>query len=315
MLAARVSVIPINHATKQPIWDLLPRDRETGKSTWKPYQDALAHPHDVNHWIEKRIEAFAAIGGAISGGAPDVGLLILDFDEPSFYDHWRDAVGDMADDLPVQETGGGGYQVLLRCPDPGGNEGLAWVPDETKLSGRRIAIEIRGEGGYAVMAPSLHPSGNRCAVAEGDLAQIPTVIQAKADTLKAAARKLCQAPFTRQEMEKREAQAIAQHRQIHAKRNGQTSVIDAFNAANDIEDILTRHGYTKRGDRYVRPDGMSGSVSARTDAPSTGAAMTPCVMARAPTGLAAMTPLTSTSHSSTPAISKMRSKRPLKRSG
>jgi len=86
----------------------------------------------------------------------------------------------LADGLPVQHTGreGGGYQVWLRCPEPGRNDKLAWVPDEQEKIGRRIAIETRGEGGYAILPGSLHPSGRTYQTIAGNFANIPTVPQA-----------------------------------------------------------------------------------------------------------------------------------------
>ena len=154
-IRAGISVIPIDHATKRPAMHLLPKG-EDGKPTWKPYQQKIADEMTVRRWIDAGIQAFAVVGGRVSGG-----LLVLDFDEPRFYEEWRNAVGELAGGLPVQQTGGGGYQVFLRCDNPGGNNKLAWVVNEREESGRSIAVETRGEGGYAVVAPSLHPSGNR----------------------------------------------------------------------------------------------------------------------------------------------------------
>ncbi len=55
------------------------------------------------------------------------------------------------------------------------------------------------------MAPgSLHPSGRRYEAISGDFTNIPTVSQAVADALVAAARKLDEAPFTRQQLEAKE---------------------------------------------------------------------------------------------------------------
>ena len=102
---------------------------------------------------------------------------------------------------------GGGYQVWLRCPEPGKNDKLAWLPDEAEETGRRCAIETRAEGGYAVAPGSLHPTGRRYEAIAGDFANIPTVPQAVADALLAAARKLDEAPLTRQQMEAQEKAA------------------------------------------------------------------------------------------------------------
>lgn len=253
-IKAGVSIIPIDHTTKRPAAKLLLRGK------WKPYQDAIADEATVRWWFASGIQSFAVVGGNVSGG-----LLVLDFDAEGFIDRWADAVGELANGLPVQQTGGGGYQVLLRCPDPGGNDKLAWMPDEQEDSGRTIAIETRGEGGYAVVAPSLHPSGNRYRwLSELTAANVPTVTQAHADKLLAAARALDEAPLTRQERERVESQARQAHRQRQAQANGQASVIDAFNAGHSIDAILSRYGYAKgMHGRFIRPGGKSESVSVK----------------------------------------------------
>lgn len=255
-IRAGVSIIPIDHQTKRPAANLLPRNDE-GKATWKPHQERIAREAEVHRWCMSGIRAFAVVCGKVSGG-----LLVLDFDAPGFYEQWTAAVGPLANGLPVQQTGGGGYQVLLRCPDPGGNDKLAWSPDDTEPTGRTVAIETRAEGGYAVVAPSLHPSGNRYKWLAGDAANVPTVAQEHADKLLMAARLLDAAPITRQEQERFEAQA----REAHQKRqsNGQASVIDAFNQAYAIEHLLDRNGYAKgpKG-RYIRPGGKSASISVK----------------------------------------------------
>ena len=87
------------------------------------------------------------------------------------------------DGLPIQRSGGGGYQVFLRCPDPGRNKKLARKKDKKTL------IETKAEGGYVLMPPSLHPSGNRYAWMIGGVDSIPTVEQERADFLIEAARR------------------------------------------------------------------------------------------------------------------------------
>jgi hypothetical protein len=215
---------------------LLPKG-EDGRATWKPYQQQVADEGTVRRWFASGAKAIAVVGGAVSGG-----LLALDFDAPGFCERWADAVSELANGLPVQQTGGGGYQVFFRCADPGGNDKLAWAADAQGETGRTIAIETRGEGGYAVVAPSLHPSGNRYKMLAGSLTSIPTVSQGHADALLDAARQLDEAPHAWREQERIEAQAREAHYRRHAQRNGQASVIDAFNAAHSIEAVLERFG-------------------------------------------------------------------------
>jgi hypothetical protein len=256
---AGLSVLPINHRTKQPEMNLLPRNAE-GKPVWTPYMQKAVDKATLRAWFAAGLKSFAIIGGAVSGN-----LLILDFDVERFYHAWLSLVGDLAEGLPVQRTGGGGHHVYLRCPKPGESVKLAFVPDDAQDSGRKTAIETKAERGYAVAPTSLHPDGTRYELLSGDLTQIPVVSQARADALLAAARKLDEMPHTRQEMQRIEQETADTHaKRARANRNGQTSVIEVFNERYAIEGILEYYRYTKgRGGRYIRPGGESESVSVK----------------------------------------------------
>lgn len=260
VLRSGISIIPVSQVDKRPLGSQLPRmnywpkdpratakDLARGRPTWKPYQTVRATEEDVERWIRANAQ-IAVVGGRVSGG-----LLILDVDEPRFQTAWGDEVGDLACDLPAQQTGGGGFQTFLRCPNPGANDKLAYVPDPTKPDGRAIAIETRAEGGYAIIAPSLHPSGNTYRMLRGDLAAIPFLSQAHADALLAAARKLDEAPLTTQQIQAA-AQAFAPPPPRTQYANGTGHVIDEFNRANRIESVMQAVGYTHRhGDRWAPP--------------------------------------------------------------
>ena len=109
------------------------------------------------------------------------------------------------------------------------------------------------------MPGSLHPSGRLYEAIQGDFTAIPTVSQDVANFLIAAARKLDEAPLTRQQMEakRKSAPTIDRHR---AESNGQASVIDSYNAKVTIDAELKAHGYDQQGDRWTRPGGKSLSV-------------------------------------------------------
>ena len=179
MLAARrakLSIIPINDLNKRP---------KTPKQSWSEHQKNIAAIYKVRRWAQS-CYAFAVVCGKVSGG-----LLVLDFDVAGFYPAWRKAVGSLADDLPVQQTGGGGHHVFIRTDDPGKNKKLAWSFESGK---RWAAIETRAEGGYVVVPPSLHPSGERYKWINGDLTSIKGVSQEDANALLKAARGLDETP-------------------------------------------------------------------------------------------------------------------------
>ncbi len=60
-----------------------------------------------------------------------------------------------------------------------------------------------------------------------------------------------------EEIERQKAMKNAKPRERAQK---QGSVIEAFNKAHSIEKMLEKHGYTRRGNRYIRPGGSSPSV-------------------------------------------------------
>lgn len=255
-VASGVSVIPIDPRTKRPAADLLPVGDE-GKHVWGPFAQSLPGESWVRKWEAANVESFASVCGNVSGGRE-----VLDFDVERFYSAWRDRVGELAEGLPTQRTGGGGYQMAWRCPQPASNTALAWMPDDTKESGRTIAIETRGEGGYAVMPLSLHPSGQRYEALQGDMANPPIISQARRDALIAAAVALDEAPKTRQQMQADEARGKRPESR-RGEANGQVNVIAEFNKARPIEGELEAHGYTRVGPRYARPGRDVGSVTVR----------------------------------------------------
>lgn len=237
------STLPIDARTKRP-----------ALASWQHLQTAPAGDEERLNW--PRTEAFGIVCGSASSMASADGgneLLALDFDVPGFLDAWLAEVGTLADGLTVQRTGGGGHQVLFFCPNAGSNEKLAWAPNPANPDGREVAIETRGNGGYVVVAPSIHPTGNRYEWLTGNLDSTPTVSQAHSDALKSAARKLCKAPLRKAEALRQE-QAKLTGNLARSSLNGQASVIEAYNNAHPIRDVLRSHGYAQSGLRMLRPN-------------------------------------------------------------
>ena len=248
-----LSMIPIGQ-NKKPHVQSLPRD-DADRPTWKPFQAKRATVEEVQEWFDTPLRrgptGVAAVCGQVSGG-----LLILDFDVAEFYENWCEAVGEMANGLPVQETGRG-YQVALKCDEPGRNNELAWLPDESEKTGRRIAIETRAEGGYAVLPPSRHPSGKHYKVVAGDFAAVPHVDMPRVKFLLDAARRLDQAPQTKQQLERAQKAKV---KRLTRNNNVAQDIIGQFNEQIPMAVMLHRAGYTASGDRFIRPGGSSPSV-------------------------------------------------------
>lgn len=146
-------------------------------------KDASRDPAVIRQWWTRWPDANIGLAtGAASGG-----VLVIDIDRAELYPQWRAQVGALADRLTVQQTGRG-YQIIGRCDAPGANVKLAYTADG------ETAIETRGEGGYIMAAPSLHPNGKRYEVIQGSFNDVPYLKLAEVEALLNAARKLDQTP-------------------------------------------------------------------------------------------------------------------------
>jgi hypothetical protein len=115
---------------------------------WKRYQDELPHPDQVDEWWFKFPAAnVGTVTGKISG------LVVLDADGPSGLASLK-ALGTPATTW-VSRTGRpeGGWQQFFKHPGNGTTIG--------NRAGLRPGLDVRGDGGYVILPPSLHASGRR----------------------------------------------------------------------------------------------------------------------------------------------------------
>jgi hypothetical protein len=204
-------------------------------TAWKPYQTAqteedVRRDFAADHW-----------GIAILTGIN--GLEVIDIDckydltgalEVDFFK----ASDELNNNAPAvvalmcQATKSGGYHVMYRCPEPGGNRKLASrppAPNEDQNT-TPVLIETRGIGGYVVVAPS--PGYD---VQFGDLENIPYITQATRDTILTAARSFDELP----EVE----QVYVPRRNFEVPTTGKTPW-DDYNDRVDCVDLLIKHGWT-----------------------------------------------------------------------
>jgi len=259
--AAGLSIIPINHKTKRPAGWLLPQAtnehgeplywRQVGagwettteytgkpKGTWSPYQKRRPTADEVAQWVGAGVQSIACVFGAVSGNAE-----LIDFDthgDQNWYDEWSDMAGD-----PVKRLGlafqrtGKGYQVAYRCATIEGNQKLA------QLSHTETMIETRGEGGYALLPPSLHPSGRRYELLSGRFSQLPMIHTDIRSHLLDCARLLSKVRFSEPSQKAPESATF--------NASGANEVAAAYNAKHSIEAALQRYNYTQQGSRWSRP--------------------------------------------------------------
>jgi hypothetical protein len=139
------SVIPLAIRDKHPAWSLLPKTR-SGKATWEQYQHQGATLSEVEWWFDRTPSNLGIVTGAISG------VVALDCDTVRAYSWVRAHLMDYHDRTPIVSTGKG-WHVFFKYPghDVRNSVSSLGVP----------GLDVRGDGGYVVAPPSIHPTGKK----------------------------------------------------------------------------------------------------------------------------------------------------------
>ena len=161
---------------------LVPKDKRPLLSSWAAYQHRRATAKEIDSWFEKWPNANVGIVcGAVSGG-----LAVIDVDGSD--NPWPGPAGELPMGAAVSQTGGGGRQYFLRIPD-----GVDLGNSVGKLAPK---VDIRGNGGYVVAPPSIHPLTGQAyqwaVPLDGPVADLPEipawVVQALQETRAKASR-------------------------------------------------------------------------------------------------------------------------------
>jgi hypothetical protein len=133
-------------------------------SSWTEFQEALVPDDKFNEWYGPHGQYVARLQMGTICGRASGGTFVVDLDthkHPTAAAWWQGLLAvhnnGMPLETPEQRTGGGGLQKLFRAP-PG------WTPPTCKTS---IGVDIRGQGGFAMLAPSMHESGRAYEWLEG----------------------------------------------------------------------------------------------------------------------------------------------------
>lgn len=130
-------------------WSIFPlRPRDKTPLTAHGLKDATTNIDTVRRWWAQAPQANIGLNCGKSG------LVVIDLDKRGENDgmaEWASLTRGLDIKTSVSLTGGGGQHLLFKSPD-----GL-----QIKNSAGRLApaIDVRGEGGYIVLPPSIHPSG------------------------------------------------------------------------------------------------------------------------------------------------------------
>jgi len=135
-ISNNLSVIPIKPGEKTPL------------IKWEKYQKERPSIAEVQKWFKDSNINIAIVCGKVSGN-----LVVIDFDEAELYEKFLKELDNELKDI-IENTWlvktGKGYHIYLRVDS-----------DKPVKIGKFEKIDIKGEGGYVVAPPSLHPSGKR----------------------------------------------------------------------------------------------------------------------------------------------------------
>jgi hypothetical protein len=127
------SIIPLVPSSKRPA------------VPWKEYQERRPTEDEVRAWVTGTPDrGIGLVTGAVSG------LVVLDCDVRNGGDN--DELRRLAPSALVAQTGGGGIHVY--CQHPATPVSCGTI---------RQGIDRKGDGGYVVAPPSVHPNGTRYA--------------------------------------------------------------------------------------------------------------------------------------------------------
>lgn len=279
-------VPPKEDGTKAPETEVVTRDQLTAllgaeqanhilkgrerAATWKHWQIVRPSPEQERAWYANGRSGVGIITGAISGNAE-----LFEFDDFETYEAYKataksSGLGDVVERLEtgyVEYTPRGGVHWLYRCQQIAGNTELARRPNGTIPDGSPkidVLIETRGQGGYAVLAPSngrVHPEGKPYRLLRGSIDTIAAITPEER-------RALWELAASFDEMPKSEYRRSQQQTSMHV--NG-TRPGDDFDRRADWPSLLEPHGWqfvAARDDtEYWRRPGKHFGVSATINGP------------------------------------------------
>jgi len=166
------SVIPVHTVGDNGVCSCHKKDQchSAGKHpaiNWQRYTQKQADDDTLCMWFEDSEDLYGVglVTGSISG---NIFVVDVDVGEGKSGIETLDNVQMAHDDLPITATaitGSGGKHLFFRAP-----EGMVIGTDKNVLG---QGVDVRGEGGFVVAAPSKHVSGNRYQYDKDDIAPAP----------------------------------------------------------------------------------------------------------------------------------------------
>jgi putative DNA primase/helicase len=241
-------------------------------NAWEQYQQERPTEATLTGWYGDPVfSAFTGLGlvcGAVSGN-----LELFEFDDPDTHVAFKAAalasrLGPLVERIEAGylERTPGGVHWFTRCTVIAANTRLACRPKQPAEMVHpndkvKVLIETRGEGGYAVVAPSngrVHPTGRPYVRERGSFTTISIITPDEREALWELARSFDLMPRTRA------TEPVTVSPLGTTERPG-----DAFNQRATWPEVLEPHGWAQVYDRgevtYWRRPGKNRGVSATTN--------------------------------------------------
>lgn len=177
--AHAVQVVPSRHPAAGAQWKI-------PALNWKEFQDNLVPSATFERWYGVQGEHAKRVNMGLITGRASSNIFVIDLDEYKSTDAlswWLSVLAEhnngMEPDTWQQVTGGGGRQLFFRGSS-------TW---EAPTNRTKINVDIRGQGGFAVLPPSLHDSGRNyswkvgCAPWEIEICDAPDWLMEAVDKL------------------------------------------------------------------------------------------------------------------------------------
>jgi hypothetical protein len=150
--------------------------------------------------------------------------------------------------FPIEKTMNGGYHLLYRCDEIGGNLKLAWKPkwnESLNKWEKDILIETRGQGGYFACDPT-----PKYKIIKNDILNIPRILPEERNILFSVCKSFNEwiEPVKENEFESQE-------------KPGNIFNADS-NSINEVKDVLSKNGWVEIRDKYWRRPGKEDGISA-----------------------------------------------------
>jgi hypothetical protein len=156
--ACGLQVVPSHLPAEHQNW------KRPALADWKSLQEEIVPLSAFERWYGDRGEHVRRPNMGVLTGHASQNVFVIDLDEyktPDALDWWRGVLAvensGLEPETWQQITGGGGRQLFFKAP-------AEWRAPTNKTP---IGVDIRGQGGFAVLPPSAHISGQNYAWKDG----------------------------------------------------------------------------------------------------------------------------------------------------